>query len=191
MSQKPISMTFWKRRIVDIIDDSLRENSSEVVISTHSSIALTDVFETEITLLRKDNTDGTIVVVHQPAINTFGALPNEIMRHIFDAPNTVGQRATEFLDMLLMAISYPDDVEAVWHMNGEIDRCHESQPFLSLHEYVSKLPHNYGTEDEAKLRLLTMLDAIYNFAQETTGQTNITVTTAVDALKKAYRSRIL
>ena len=30
----------WKRRIVDIIDDSLRDNASEVVISTHSSIAL-------------------------------------------------------------------------------------------------------------------------------------------------------
>ncbi len=62
----------WKRRIVDIIDDSLRDDASEVVISTHSSIALSDVFDTEITLLRRE--DGSVAVVRTP-MQTFGVSP--------------------------------------------------------------------------------------------------------------------
>lgn len=50
----------WKREIVDIIDDSLRGDASEVILATHSSIALTDVFDEEIELLRKK--DGRTVV---------------------------------------------------------------------------------------------------------------------------------
>lgn len=81
----------WKRRIVDIIDDSMKERHSEVVISTHSSIALTDVFDTEITLLKNG-------VASKPAIRTFGASPSEIMVYVFNAPDSMGQRAMEFLD---------------------------------------------------------------------------------------------
>ncbi|MEH2266297.1 AAA family ATPase [Nostoc sp.] len=53
----------WKREIVDIIDTSLRDNASEVIISTHSSISLTDVFDTEITLLYKNEIDGAIAII--------------------------------------------------------------------------------------------------------------------------------
>lgn len=169
----------WKRRIVDIIDDSLRDNASEVVISTHSSIALTDVFETEITLLRKDSVDGTIAVIRQPAIKTFGASPNEIMRHIFNAPDTVGQRATEFLDMLLMVIAKPEDAEAIWRMKDE-----GSIALQHLLDYVSKLPHNYGDEEQIRQRLLSLLGAIRSFTQEATGQTEVSVVAAVEALRQ-------
>jgi len=61
------------------------------VISTHSSIALTDVFDTEITLLKNG-------AASRPAIRTFGASPSEIMVYVFDAPDSMGQRAMEFLD---------------------------------------------------------------------------------------------
>src|SRR5712692_8791355 len=41
----------WKREVTDIIDQSLQDSSSEALLATHSSIALTDVFDTEITVL--------------------------------------------------------------------------------------------------------------------------------------------
>lgn len=172
----------WKRRIVDIIDDSLRDNASEVIISTHSSIALTDVFETEITLLRKDTEDGTVAVVRQPAINTFGASPNEIMRHIFNAPDTVGQRATEFLDMLLMAIGQPEDVEAVWRMDD--DAVEQSDSFLRLYQSLGRVPHDYGDESETKQRLFDTLRAVRRFAEGKTGQSNVSVADVVNVLRE-------
>lgn len=172
----------WKRRIVDIIDDSLRYNASEVVISTHSSIALTDVFETEITLLRKDVEDGAVAVVRQPAINTFGASPNEIMQHIFNAPDTVGQRATEFLDMLLMAIGQPEDVEAVWRMDGHTN-IELSEPFHRLYQSLGQVPHYYGSESETRERLLDTLQAVRRFAEGVTGQSSVSVTDVVKVLR--------
>lgn len=81
----------WKRRIVDIIDDSLRQQHHEVLISTHSSIALTDVFDTEITLLKDGNAT-------RPAVRTFGASPSQLMIYLFNAPDSMGQRAMEYLD---------------------------------------------------------------------------------------------
>lgn len=93
----------WKRRIVDIIDDSLRDQHHEVIISTHSSIALTDVFDTEITLLK--NGDRSPI-----AIPTFGASPSQLMIYIFDAPDSMGQRAMEFLDDRLEKDWQPEDI---------------------------------------------------------------------------------
>ena len=84
----------WKRRIVDIIDDSLRDQHHEVIISTHSSIALTDVFDTEITVLKNG-------VATRPAVRTFGASPSQLMIYLFNAPDSMGQRAMEYLDAQL------------------------------------------------------------------------------------------
>lgn len=99
----------WKRRIVDIIDDNLRNEANEIVITTHSSIALTDVFDTEITLLK----DG---LATRPAIRTFGASPNEIMIYVFDAPESMGQRAMEYLDARLEHDWQPDELPELEHL---------------------------------------------------------------------------
>lgn len=88
----------WKREIVDIIDDSLRGDASEVMIATHSSIALTDVFDEEIELLRKE--DGR-TVVGRISTPTFGTDPSEIMIRVFGATDSIGKRALEYLDRLL------------------------------------------------------------------------------------------
>lgn len=88
----------WKREIVDIIDDSLRGDASEVIIATHSSIALTDVFDEEIELLRKE--DGR-TVVGRITTPTFGTDPSEIMIRVFGATDSIGKRALEYLDRLL------------------------------------------------------------------------------------------
>ena len=89
---------YWKHKLVDIIVDALRQHRSEVLISTHSSIALTDVFADEIILLKKS--DGETIVVPVP-IPTFGADPSEIMIRLFDAPDSIGKRALEYLEQQL------------------------------------------------------------------------------------------
>lgn len=85
----------WKRRIVDTIDDSMHDSANEVVITTHSSIALTDVFREEITYLRID--EGQTVRDFVP-IPTFGADPSEIMVYVFGMPDGMGERALKYLN---------------------------------------------------------------------------------------------
>ena len=54
----------WKREIVDIVDSVLRDRANDVLIATHSSITLTDVFNDEIILF--DKTDGQSVPPRNP-----------------------------------------------------------------------------------------------------------------------------
>jgi hypothetical protein len=85
----------WKREIVNIIDDVLRSRANDVLIATHSSITLTDVFNDEIVLF--DKQDGQTVAIDVRS-NTFGADPSEVMIRLFGVPDGVGQRAMEWLE---------------------------------------------------------------------------------------------
>jgi energy-coupling factor transporter ATP-binding protein EcfA2 len=85
----------WKREIVAIIDEVLGNQTNEVMISTHSSIALTDVFDDEIQLLKKKNGSSYISRITS---TTFGADPSEIMINIFDATDSIGKRSFEWLN---------------------------------------------------------------------------------------------
>lgn len=73
----------------------LGDQSNEVMISTHSSIALTDVFDDEIQLLKKQ--DGQ-AYISRISSTTFGADPSEIMINIFDAEDSIGKRSLEWLE---------------------------------------------------------------------------------------------
>jgi predicted ATPase len=85
----------WKREIVDIIDDVLKDTANDVLIATHSAITLTDVFNDEIILL--ENVDGKARRI-DIASTTFGADPSEVMVRLFGVPDSVGKRAMEWLD---------------------------------------------------------------------------------------------
>jgi ABC-type Mn2+/Zn2+ transport system ATPase subunit len=85
----------WKREIVSIIDEVLGEQANEVMISTHSSISLTDVFDDEIQLLKKQ--DGQ-AYVSRITSSTFGADPSEIMINIFGAEDSIGKRSLKWLE---------------------------------------------------------------------------------------------
>jgi hypothetical protein len=98
----------WKRRLVDMFDDALRDFHHQIVVSTHSSIVLSDVFNTEITVLNTDETN------YDPVSGTIGTLPSEIMRNIFSADTPIGDRAREFLDPVLALVEYPDLANALW-----------------------------------------------------------------------------
>jgi energy-coupling factor transporter ATP-binding protein EcfA2 len=174
----------WKREIVDIIDTSLRDNKSEVIISTHSSISLTDVFDTEITLLSKNEIDGAIAIV-EPRIPTFGASPNEIMIDIFGAPESVGQRATEFLDLVLMLAAHPDEVEAIWQMNGDRFAIRGCSEFQQLITFMRELPHQYEDSKNEQLEdyLFNILKSIHNYVYRTLNQ-EPNVTKALETLQE-------
>lgn len=85
----------WKREIVDIIDEVLKETANDVLIATHSSITLTDVFNDEIVLFEKYDGEAKRVEINS---TTFGADPSEVMARLFDVPDAVGQRAMKWLD---------------------------------------------------------------------------------------------
>ncbi len=98
----------WKREIVSIIDEVLGSQVNEVIISTHSSISLTDVFDDEIQLLKKE--DGN-AYVSRITSTTFGADPSEIMINIFDATDSIGKRSLEWLNQQLEKKWTPDQKE--------------------------------------------------------------------------------
>ncbi len=88
----------WKREIVDIIDDVLKDQMNDVLIATHSSITLTDVFNDEIILFEKRE-EGSVPIDIQS--RTFGADPSEVMIRLFGVPDSIGNRALEWLDAQL------------------------------------------------------------------------------------------
>jgi ABC-type Mn2+/Zn2+ transport system ATPase subunit len=104
---------FWKREIVDIMDNNLERKQNDILITTHSSIALTDAFDLEITLLRKDHENDDVFAVN-PVPPTFGASPTEVLRDIFTGRRSVGERAIEYLDTLIFMLNYPSETALSW-----------------------------------------------------------------------------
>ena len=98
---------YWKRQVVDILDNALGDQQSEVIIASHSSIALTDALAEEVIRLKKK--DGQ--TEYEPVITpTFGADPSEIMVNVFEAPDSMGNRALEYLDKQLIRKWHPKDL---------------------------------------------------------------------------------
>ncbi len=105
---------YWKREMVDIVDRTLETQNTDVLITTHSSIALTDAFSREINRLFRSKRDPQLIKADHPRDPTFGATPTEVLQEIFEGPRAVGQRAAEFLDTLLVMLSYPKEVLNSW-----------------------------------------------------------------------------
>jgi ABC-type cobalamin/Fe3+-siderophores transport system ATPase subunit len=85
----------WKREIVDIIDDAIGQTSNDVLISTHSAIVLSDVFNDEIVMVQKTAEGSTVRRVDEP---TFATDPSALMMTVFGADDSIGKRAQEFIE---------------------------------------------------------------------------------------------
>jgi energy-coupling factor transporter ATP-binding protein EcfA2 len=85
----------WKREIVDIIDDAIGHTSNDVLISTHSAIVLSDVFDNEIVMVQKTAEGSTARSVDEP---TFATDPSALMMTVFGAEDSIGKRAQEFIE---------------------------------------------------------------------------------------------
>ena len=88
----------WKREIVDIIDDAIGNTANDVLISTHSSIVLSDVFNDEIVMVEK-TAQGT--GVRSVGELTFATDPSALMMTIFEAEDSIGKRAQEYIETKL------------------------------------------------------------------------------------------
>lgn len=85
----------WKREIVDIIDEAIGQTSNDVLISTHSAIVLSDVFNNEIVMVQKTQNGSTVRSVDEP---TFATDPSALMMTVFGADDSIGKRAQEFIE---------------------------------------------------------------------------------------------
>ena len=89
----------WKREIVEMIDMALLNGTNaNVIVATHTSIALTDAFASEVTVL--DKTDGQ-TTARGVAGGLFGTDPGEVNMNLFHAESSIGRRSVEILDQLL------------------------------------------------------------------------------------------
>jgi len=89
----------WKRRLMEIVYRSLGQRASEVLISTHSSIVLTDVPSSQIILLVKGESGVTEVIdLRNP---TFGADPSDIMINVLDTGYAGGVYSSDLINKAL------------------------------------------------------------------------------------------
>jgi hypothetical protein len=85
----------WKREIVDIIDEAIGNTANDVLISTHSAIVLSDVFNNEIVMVEKKANGSGVRSVDEP---TFATNPSALMMTVFGADDSIGKRAQEFIE---------------------------------------------------------------------------------------------
>lgn len=83
----------WKRNLVDQIERTIKGTESQVVLTTHASIVLTDAFPEEIILLDEG--------AQQSVPLTFAAEQNELLRSVFGADRSVGRRAMARVNTLI------------------------------------------------------------------------------------------
>lgn len=88
----------WKRRIVQMLDTIMQGKKSHALITTHSSIALSDVPPENIMKLERSGMD---VSALRPRFQTFGADPGDIMVHVFGAPQAAGQYSVDQIMRIL------------------------------------------------------------------------------------------
>jgi hypothetical protein len=91
----------WKREIVEMADlGLLNSTQANVIVATHTSIALTDAFAAEVTVLDKSKTNAEITA-RAVAGGLFGTDPGEVTMSLFRADSSTGSRSVEILDQLL------------------------------------------------------------------------------------------
>jgi ABC-type Mn2+/Zn2+ transport system ATPase subunit len=128
----------WKRQIIDIVDDSiLKTTHAHVLVSTHTSLALTDVFSCEITRLIKHKGTTRAERVAHP---TFGADPGRILLHVFGAPDVIGARAAEFLREKLKQVEWSEAERE--KLRALVDEIGSGWPRAKLMELLDQLDGN-------------------------------------------------
>ncbi len=92
---------YWKRQLVRMIVRALKqqERHCHVFMTTHSSITLTDVKNTDIWVLQREK-DHTSYAL-PPALRTFGADPSDIMITVFGAENATGAQSIDSIEDII------------------------------------------------------------------------------------------
>jgi energy-coupling factor transporter ATP-binding protein EcfA2 len=90
---------YWKRQIVALIDKVLRGRTSHALITTHSSITLTDARREDILVL--DRGDVFTSSMFRPSIRTYAADPSDIIVSVFGAPQAAGAQSVSRVQEVL------------------------------------------------------------------------------------------
>ena len=90
---------FWKREIINIADKMLSGKYNHVLVTTHSSIMLSDVTESQVILLSKNSQGWSEEVVIRTPI--LAVDPSDIMVDWFETKKSVGAYATRYLSEAL------------------------------------------------------------------------------------------
>jgi len=99
---------YWKRRLLMLLSDTLKGRSSHVLMTTHSSITLTDVANSNIWILKRDN-DYTRRAI-PPGLRTLGADPSDLLVTVFGAEHATGAQSVDIIQQKLRA-SYQSNEE--------------------------------------------------------------------------------
>ena len=168
----------WKREIVEIIDEAIGETANEVIIATHSALTLTDVFSEEIILLEKDKKTGKAGLKPLPDnVHTFGATGDHPLRDVFGSLDTVGQRSSTLLEVLLLACPNRKLVEELWQFDPANEKFNEyaklfvdavllQEPQLEKKRVIDaiiaikRFAIYYGTQEPVRV-----IDAVEHFAE--------------------------
>lgn len=93
----------WKRQLVFMLNQSLQGQQSHVLMTTHSSITLSDVQNTSIWVLHRDN--GYTSDAIPPPVLTLGTDPSDIMVSVFGAENAAGAQGVQYITSAIGAAS--------------------------------------------------------------------------------------
>lgn len=92
----------WKREIVSIIEHAMGQDNSAVLVASHSSIVLSDVFDEEVVLITKDgaghSSAGTLKT------RTFGTEPGSLLMNVFKAQDSIGSRSKERIEKFMTGV---------------------------------------------------------------------------------------
>lgn|GEM_PF-4849959 len=83
----------WKRNLVDSIERALEGTHSEVILTSHAAITLTDAFPEEVILITRKG--------QQSVPLTLAAEPGELLLRLFGSERTVGKRAERKIEEAL------------------------------------------------------------------------------------------
>lgn len=93
---------YWKRQLIQMISQALQQNgedqqrgNSHVIMTTHSSITLSDVANTNIWMLERHHDNDCNAI--QPLLRTLGTDPSDIIVHIFGAESAVGAHSSAYI----------------------------------------------------------------------------------------------
>lgn len=91
---------YWKRKLVSMLDDSLRGHHSHAILTTHSSIVLTDVRREQILVLDR-GADRYTRRALTPDFSTLTADPSDVLMQIFGAEQASGDKGVREVRELL------------------------------------------------------------------------------------------
>jgi energy-coupling factor transporter ATP-binding protein EcfA2 len=118
---------FWKRQLLQMLHHSLqqqkpgqRPTSSHILMTTHSSITLSDVANTNIWILERDDDHQSRAT--QPHLRTLGTDPSDIIVHIFRADSAVGAFSAAYIREQLVAAEKKSPKERLEMLNELLKR---------------------------------------------------------------------